>query len=176
MNVKQSTLAQHFSLKSNITKQESSLTNVAITEPKAKLIKRNELNKAKLDNDKTSVQYSSRSYFRLGKNVERNFFKERNHQPASMPEMVKGAENFLKSRSKPARTSVKITEIRPVAIGEGLLEINTKQINDKTTAKDAEMKNFGLMNVENIKYEARPVVRNHSRGSNHRKVRLLTNI
>lgn len=127
-------------------------------------------NKLKLENDKTSIQYSSRSYFRLGKNVERNFFKDRNHQPSSMPEMVKGAENFLKSRSKPARTSVKISEIRPVMIGEGLLQINTKQINDKSVIKDIDMRNFGLMNIGNIKCEERPSMRNHSRVLNHRKV------
>ena len=108
------------------------------------------LNKSKLENDKSSIQYSSRSYFRLGKNVEKNFFKDRN-QPTSMPEMVKGAESFLKSRSKPVRTSVKVSEIMPIGLGEGLLQINHKQIIDKSKSNETEIKNFGLMNIEKLK-------------------------
>ena len=42
LNVKQSTLAQHFSLKSKLTNQESNVTDTAIIETKARLIKRND--------------------------------------------------------------------------------------------------------------------------------------
>ena len=92
-----------------------------------------------------------------------------------MPEMVKGAEKFLKSRSKPARTSAKVSEIRPINLGEGLLQVNSKHVNDKLSNNESDSKNFGLVNIVKLNWEERPNNRNQSRVLNHRKVFIYFN-
>lgn len=154
---------------------------------------------SKVSENKNSIQHSSRSYFRLGKNIERNFFKDKN-QNVSMPGIVKGAESFLKSRSKPIRTSVKISEIRPIGLTgvtiinqskfmwlwelnlntgllpqtEGFLQINSKQIVDKYKINEPEpIKEFGLMSINKLQIEKRQGERNNSAMYNKRSVSLL---
>lgn len=63
---------------------------------------------------KRSIQNSSRSYFRIGKNVEQDYFKQK---PNLMTKgVVKGEQEYHKSRTKPVRPSVKLSEIRPVGL------------------------------------------------------------
>ena len=127
LNLKQSSLAQHFSLKNKIEKQNSNITEYVLAENKNALVVKNTEKELKpLKRNKGSIQNSSRSYFRLGKNVERNHFKGKNTK-ASMPTVVKGADKYLKSRSKPVRASVKLAEIRPVGLN-GVSVINQSKI------------------------------------------------
>jgi hypothetical protein len=68
------------------------------------MIKAESNNSTKPSDTKDSMQSSSRSYLKMGK------YKI---QP---PGFVKGTEKFLKSRSKPPRASVKLSEIQPIGL------------------------------------------------------------
>lgn len=78
LNLKQSSLAQHFSLKNKFEKQNSNINDSVLADNMNALVVRNAEKELKpLKENKGSIQNSSRSYFRLGKNVERNHFKEK---------------------------------------------------------------------------------------------------
>lgn len=123
LNLKQSSLAQHFSLKNKFERQNSNINDSVLADNMNALVVRNVEKELKpLKENKGSIQNSSRSYFRLGKNVERNHFKEKSSK-VWMPTVVKGADKYLKSRSKPIRASVKLAEIRPMGLN-GVSVIN----------------------------------------------------
>ena len=90
-----------------------------------------EINNIKLDNDqkpisdKYSIQASSRSYFRLGKNVEQNF---QNPHQTSESSLVRGVDKYLKSHSKQVRPSVKLSEVQPCMINGISMMKQSKQL------------------------------------------------
>lgn len=105
LNIKQSSLAQYFSKKNRIEKNSAEIRESVLADHHKPVILKAESNSSTKPSDtKDSVQSSSRSYFKMGRH---------RNQPTGF---VRGAEKFLKSRSKPPRTSVKISEVQPIGL------------------------------------------------------------
>jgi len=114
LNIKQSNLAKHFS--QNNKQNSEVIESVLETRKKSIVLKGKSHDSTKTtENSKNSVQNSSRSYFRLGKNIEHNYF-QKNCNRSSRPGLVRGVDSFIKSRSKQMRPSVKLSEIQPIGL------------------------------------------------------------
>ena len=67
-----------------------------------------QINNIKVESDKNSMQYGTKSYFR----IERNLEKVTDNQNTKNND-VKGMEQYLKSHSKQLRSIVKLAEVKP---------------------------------------------------------------
>ena len=119
LNVKKSVLAEHFSQKNDLDKSKQLAEPILIaknyTSGDMDVSDAHNVTKHSNVSEKQSIQNSSRSYFRIGKNVEKNYFRHKPHSLMNKGE-VKGEDKFLKSRAKPVRASVKLNEVRPVGL------------------------------------------------------------
>jgi hypothetical protein len=142
INIKQSSLAEHFSKKPKVCKNKLDEISDPIvigtnkyTNSEAQKSDSRLEDQHKIDSQKVSIQACSISYFRLGKNVEKNYFRQKNSKVA-MPSIVKGADHYIKSRSKQVRPSVKLAEIQPFGLnGVSIIKnskLNTSKIIENT--------------------------------------------
>ena len=105
LNIKQSSLAQHFSQKD---KESNELQNCIRKFSENKV---NDSQSIKLDNDKISHQNSLRNNLRLGIGTDVGLFYS-NAQITSIPKFVHPKDNIIKSRSKPIRMNINVNNIR----------------------------------------------------------------
>jgi hypothetical protein len=156
LNIKKSSLAKHFSMKNKDEKllDENSDPHVFRIKKFPDHNLESKISDIKIDNQhkhksqKGSIQASSRSYFRLGKNVERDILVDNKHNISriTMPAIVKGVDQYIKSRSKQIRAAVKLSEVQPfglngVSMQKPLLDYSRVEPSDQN----------GFMNIQSYK-------------------------